>query len=230
MSDRMLATPVERRALAEHYRQVEAFQISRARTAGRISTALAVLSALAILLNIVLAVALVALLPLKQVVPVYLWVRNDGTVDSSVAMSRLPPTTQKAVIDAALWEYVRLREGYTFDTAQYAYDIVSQLSAPTVRTGYQSFFNYPNPKSPQLVIGRKGTMSVEHVSTSDLSPSIQQIRFRRLVAMNDGASATTTWTATIQYALVTDLPAQQRLSNPGGVVVTSYEASEDTAR
>jgi type IV secretion system protein VirB8 len=38
----------------------------------------------------------------------------------------------------------------------------------------------------------------------------------------------TTWTATLQFEQVDTLPAKDRLTNPGGIIVTNYQAEEDT--
>ena len=230
MNDRDLAVPVTSNALAEHYKEVVSFQRERARSARRISRALAAITAVAVLGNLALAWTIAFMLPLTRIEPVYLWVRADGTVDSSVAMSRLPATQSEAVINAALWEYVRLREGYSFDTAQYAYDVVSEMSVPAVRGAYQGFFNYPNPASPQVTVGRKGTVGVEHISSANLTSTIQQIRFRREIDIGGSAPVVTTWTATLQYATATNLPVAMRLRNPGGVIITSYQAAEDTVQ
>ncbi len=147
---------VERGALAAHYREVEAFQTSRAKSARRLSKVLVVIATAAVFGNIAQAFTIATMVPLAKLVPVYLWVRPDGTVDSEVSVSRLPATQEQAVITASLWQYVRLREGYTADTAQYAYDLVSSFSAPSVRQEYQHHFNYPNPTSPQVTIGEGG--------------------------------------------------------------------------
>lgn len=149
MIDSEYALLVEREALADHYKEVEAFQSARARSARRISRALAALAIIAVAGNLAQAFAIAVMVPLNKLVPVYLWVRPDGTVDSEVSVSRLPATQEQAVVNASLWEYVRLRESYTSDTAQYAYDLVSSFSAPTVRQDYQQFFNYPSPSSPK---------------------------------------------------------------------------------
>ena len=141
MNEDKLAFPVDRAGLSEHYKQVESFQRQRAKTAQRISKVLATVAGIAILGNLAQAWTIASLVPLTRIVPVYLWVRPDGTVDSSVSMSRLPATQSQAVIDAELWEYVRLREGYSDDTARYGYDIVSEMSAPDVRGRYQPFLN-----------------------------------------------------------------------------------------
>ncbi|MCZ7976384.1 type IV secretion system protein VirB8 [Agrobacterium tumefaciens] len=219
---------VEREALADHYKEVEAFQSARARSARRISRALAALAVIAVAGNVAQAFAIAVMLPLNKLVPVYLWVRPDGTVDSEVSISRLPATQEQAVVNASLWEYVRLRESYSADTAQYAYDLVSSFSAPTVRQDYQQFFNYPSPSSPQTIIGKRGKLEAEHIGSNELMPGVQQIRYKRTLIMEGQAPIVTTWTATVHYETVTNLPGRLRLTNPGGLIVTSYQTSEDT--
>jgi type IV secretion system protein VirB8 len=218
---------VDHRELAEHYKDVETFHSRREKLRKRMSVMVYIVLAVALLACVAQAWALAVLLPLARIVPVYLWVRPDGTIDSSISMSQLPPTQSKAVIDASLWEYVRLREGYSNDTAQYSYDVVSGYSSPSVATQYQDWFNYPNPKSPQVAIGKAGTISVTHISSSDIGPSLEQIRFTRTITMDGRKPVVTTMTATIGYATIHNMPAGTRLSNPGGVMVTSYQSSED---
>lgn len=219
---------VERGALAAHYIEVEAFQTSRAKSARRLSKVLVVIATAAVFGNIAQAFTIATMVPLAKLVPVYLWVRPDGTVDSEVSVSRLPATQEQAVITASLWQYVRLREGYTADTAQYAYDLVSSFSAPSVRQEYQHHFNYPNPTSPQVTIGEGGRLDVEHISSNDIATGVQQIRFNRTLMMDGQTPVMSTWTATVRYEKVTSLSGESRLSNPGGLTVTSYQVSEDT--
>ncbi len=219
---------VERGALAAHYIEVEAFQTSRAKSARRLSRVLVVIATAAVFGNIAQAFTIATMVPLAKLVPVYLWVRPDGTVDSEVSVSRLPATQEQAVINASLWQYVRLREGYTADTAQYAYDLVSSFSAPSVRLEYQYHFNYPNPTSPQVTIGEGGRLDVEHISSNDIATGVQQIRFNRTLMMDGQTPVMSTWTATVRYEKVTSLSGESRLSNPGGLTVTSYQVSEDT--
>ncbi|MCZ4093206.1 type IV secretion system protein VirB8 [Sinorhizobium psoraleae] len=219
---------VEREALAAHYKEVEAFQTARAKSARRLSKVLIATAAVAVLGNVVQAFTIATMVPLNKLVPVYLWVRPDGTVDSEVSVSRLPATQEEAVVNASLWQYVRQRESYTADTAQYAYDLVSGFSAPAVRQEYQEFFNYPNPESPQVVIGKRGRLDVEHIASSDISPGVQQIRYKRTLLLEGQMPVVSTWTATVRYEKVTSLPGRSRLTNPGGLLVTSYETSEDS--
>jgi len=225
-----LALPVDRASLAAHFREVQSFQRERARAAQRGARAIGVVACVSIVANLGQAWTIAALLPLTKLVPVFLWVRPDGSVDSSVALSRLPPTQSDAVIDATLWSYVRLREGYSYDTARYGYDAVSALSSDSVRAEYQRWFNYPNPQSPQVTVGQKGQIDIEHIGSARISPRVEQIRYRRVVTITGQTPSVTTWTATLQYDAVATLPAAARLTNPGGVIVTSYQAAEDGAQ
>jgi type IV secretion system protein VirB8 len=181
------------------------------------------------LANLGLAWSVASLLPLSKLVPVYLLIRPDGTIDSSVSLSSLPATQNEAVIRAALWEYVRLREGYAFDTAQYNYDVVSAMSAPAVKTTYQSWFNYPNSASPQVVIGRNGNITIAPVSVAMLGAHVAQVRFARTVAINGAKPATKNWTATLSFDQVNTLKSKDRLTDPAGIIITNYQAAEDSA-
>ena len=230
MNTESLALPVGRAGLSEHYKQVESFQRDRTNAVKRTSKALAAVASIAILADLGQAWTIASLLPLTKVVPVYLWVRPDGTVDSSVALSRLPATQSQAVVTAALWEYVRLREGYSYDTAQYGYDAVSGMSADAPRTQYQGWFNYPNAASPQTTVGKKGVVEIQHISSANIAADVQQIRYRRVLTITGQQPVVTTWTATLQFGTVATLPIALRLRNPGGVIVMSYQAAEDSAQ
>lgn len=230
MNHESLALPVDRAGLSAHYKQVQSFQRDRAKAARRTSKVLAAVAGIAIVANLGQAWTIASLLPLTKIVPVYLWARPDGTIDSSVALSRMPATQSQAVATAALWEYVRLREGYSYDTAQYGYDAVSGMSADAPRTQYQGWFNYPNASSPQVTVGKKGVIEIQHISSANLSPQVQQIRYRRVLTIVGQQPVITTWTATLQFQTVTALPIALRLRNPGGVIVASYQAAEDSAQ
>jgi type IV secretion system protein VirB8 len=221
---------VEQKQLADHYKDVASFHSRRAKMQKHLSRGTYIIAGMALLANFAQAFTIAALLPLSRIVPVYLWVRPDGTIDSSSSMSQLPPTQSKAVVDASLWQYVRMREGYSYDTAQNNYDAVTEYSAPNVGDQYQKFFNFPNKDSPQVTVGKRGTVTVTHISSADVSPAMQQIRFTKTVAIDGYKPLVTTMTATIGYATVRNLPQNVRLVNPGGILVTSYQVTEDTPK
>lgn len=230
LSDTGHALLVEQKQLADHYKDVASFQSRRAKFQKQLSRGTYLVAGFALVANFAQALTIAVLLPLSHVVPVYLWVRSDGTIDSAASMSELPPTQNKAVIDASLWQYVRMREAYSYDTAQNNYDIVTQYSAPNVADQYQKFFNFPNKESPQVTVGKRGSITVIHISSSDIGPAVQQVRFTRTVVIDGYQPVITTMTATIGYATVRNLPQGTRLVNPGGILVTSYQATEDTTK
>lgn len=94
---------VARETLAEHYKEVEAFQTARAKSARRLSKVIAAVATIAVLGNVAQAFTIATMVPLIRLVPVYLWIRPDGTVDSEVSVSRLPATQEEAVVNASLW-------------------------------------------------------------------------------------------------------------------------------
>jgi type IV secretion system protein VirB8 len=221
---------VQQAALEAHYKDVESFQKAKTRSARRIATYALVAAAFLGIANVGLAWAVASMLPLTKLVPVYLLVRKDGTIDSSVSLSTLPPSTDKAVVQAAVWQYVRLREGYSYDTAQYGYDVVSGMSSATVRQNYQSWFNYPNPVSPQVTVGKGGNITISPISVAMLSPHVAQVRFSKTLQIATNQPSTTTWTATVEFQQVDVLNGKQRLANPAGVIITNYQSSEDSTQ
>ncbi|WP_234729606.1 type IV secretion system protein VirB8 [Acidocella facilis] len=221
--------PITAPLLERHYRQVQSFQEARARSARLLSKGALVALGISMLANMGLAWSVASMLPLTKLVPVYFMIRPDGTIDDSVALSTLPPSTDQAVIRAALWQYVQMREGYSYDTARYRYDIVSGMSDATTRTSYQQWFNYPNPQSPQVTVGKNGVLTVEPISVALIGQNVAQVRYERIFEVETNAAVTTTWTATIQFQQVDTMPASDRLSDPSGLIVTSYQTEEDTA-
>jgi type IV secretion system protein VirB8 len=229
VTDFRIAFPLTAPMLEQHYKEVASFHEARSRSSRFLSKGLLIGAGLLVVANIGLAWSVASMLPLTRLVPVYLLVRPDGTIDTSVALSTLPPSMDQAVIRAALWQYVQMREGYSYDTARYRYDIVSGMSDVATRAGYQSFFNYPNPLSPQVIIGKNGTVTVEPISVSLIDPNVAQVRFQQMTSLGTNEAITTTWTSTLQFQQVDTLAASQRLTNPGGIVITNYQAEEDTA-
>lgn len=229
MPDHQTAFPLAAPILEKHYKEVLSFQDARARSARLFSKGAIVGLIVSMLGNVGLCWAVASMLPLIKLVPVYFVVRTDGTIDSSPALSTLAHSTDQAIIRAALWQYVQMREGYSYDTAKYRYEIVSGMSDADTRTGYQEFFNYPNPQSPQVTIGKNGVVTVEPISVALIGANVAQVRYERIYSAGLNAAITTTWTATLQFEQVDSLPASERLDDPGGIIITNYQSEEDTA-
>lgn len=227
---KLIAPPVDDARLAAYFREVESFQMSKARSARRWGRVAWSIAGALLAICLVLALAVVSMLPLQRLVPVFITVHADGTTTSSTNFSNLPANEQEAAIRAALWQYVRDRESYDFADALYRYDVTSLMSDPTVRSDYQAAFldKAPNSRSPQVTIGRKGQASVSMVNMSFVRRHVALVRFHRTVLMYGSAPVTTTWTATVQFQLVRTLPVSARLSDPSGLIVTNYQSSKDT--
>ncbi len=229
MSQNSGTFPVTSPMLEKHYKEVVSFQEARVRSARLLSRGALVAFGVSMAANLGLAWAVTSMLPLTKLVPVYFLIRPDGTIDNSVALSSLPASADEAVIRAALWEYVQMREGYSFDTARYRYDIVSGMSDEAAKSAYQAWFNYPNPQSPQVTIGKNGVITVEPISVALIGPGVAEVRYQRIVTEGSDAALVTTWTATEQFEQVDTLQAAQRLTDPGGIIITGYQSEEDTA-
>jgi type IV secretion system protein VirB8 len=230
MSDRTMAIPLTAPMLERHYKDVVSFQEARAKSGRFISRGLVVCFGVSMVANLGLAWGIASILPLTKLVPVYLLVRHDGTIDTSVALSTMPHHLDEAVTKAALWQYVQMRESYSFETNQYRYDVASAMSDAATRAQFQRYFNAPNPLSPQNVIGKSGTVTVEPITVAMIAPLVAQIRFQRSFVAGTNEPVTTTWTATLQFQQIDTLPAMDRLTNPGGIIVTNYQAEEDTTQ
>lgn len=222
------ALPVNSPRLGEYFREVESFQRARARGARRAARIAWSLAGVSLLTNVALGFAVAAMLPLERLVPLYLWVRPDGTVDSASQISDLPPTQTEAVVRAALWQYVRNRESYDFADARYRYELVSLMSAPEVRDTYQHWFLSANPASPQNTIGKRGQIGAQMIGMSFVRQNVALVRYRKTTLTYGGTPQTTTWTATVGFELVAKLPAADRIVDPGGIIVTNYQNSEDS--
>ena len=205
---RGLASPVDASRLGDYYREVESFQRERARGARRSARLAWSLAGISLLTNVALGFAVAAMLPLERLVPVYLWVRHDGTVDSASEISDLPATQAVAVIRAAVWQYVRDRESYAYADARYRYDVVSLMSAPDVRDAFQRWFLSANPASPQNTIGKRGQIDAAMIGMSFVRPRVVLVRYAKKVLMYGGTPQKTTWTATVGFGARRQLPSR----------------------
>ncbi|HQT84928.1 MAG: type VI secretion protein [Acidiphilium sp. 37-64-53] len=225
-----MATPVDGDRLARYYREVESFQASKARGARRWGRVAWTIAGVSLVANLALAVTTASMLPLERLVPIYLWLQPDGTVHSTTQLSDIPPTQSRALLRAAIWQYVRDRQSYDFADAKYRYDVVSLMSGPHVRGDYQRWFLDKSPagSSPQIKVGRRGQVDVSLINMSFVRPQVALVRYRRTVLMYGAEPVTTTWTATVGFRMTSKLPLDDRLADPGGLIVMNYQNSEDT--
>ncbi len=212
------------------YPEAVSFQGDRARRYRRRARAATILAAGFFALSLMEAYALISTVPLIRAVPVFVTLNSDGSFDTHVTFSSLPPDKRVAAIEASLWQYIRQREGYTFATAANDYDIVSAMSAPVVRDTYQNWKLSKDPTNPAVSLGRNGWVSVSRVDgafvqhNEDYTSGVYRVVFKRRVTAEQMKHPTEQrMIVSVAYMISDSIPAYQRVNyNPDGVVVTEY--------
>ena len=188
--------------------------------------------------NVALAGAVVLLLPLKQLVPVFVTLQGDGSYTTSIAQRDLSIGERDATIKAALWLYVRARLSYASGQHFEDQKIVYMLSDKRVGDAFQAEVSPKNAASPWRKFGTRTVIHLERISESfpcgydscvGRDPDAYQVRFRRIV-QGDGQVHSQQWIATLRFRVVKDIPAWERVTyNPLGLQVTEWNVSEEGA-
>ena len=212
-------------ALIEQYGRVRSMATRELSWALRSRQGLILALGISLSVNAGQTYALDALAPTIRLVPMMVNIRSDGTPAAEPVMSMMPPDVQDATLRATLWQYVLWREGYSADTAQFRFNIVTSMSDPDVSEAYADWYKFGNPDSPQTKYGKIGIVTVEQDSADFLSsdPSIYQINYWRTVSVPGQAKTRSHWTVFVHYRLVDAIPLKDRTTfNPGAVKVKSY--------
>jgi len=225
------ATPAATADLARHYAAVEAFQAERVRLQIRSRRLAWVVTGAMSVVAIAGAVSVATLIPLQRQVPIPIIFHDDGSTEVAWSWRDVMPDKRSAVVTAALWYYVRSREGYNWADARENYEAVGAMSAPNVRDVYQKWFLPSNPESPQLKVGRHGQVNIRY-DGSELSREETEARiyYWKTTQMDGGQPVKTHWTARLQYQVNEPVAAFSRVFNPEGIIVTSYVALEDSPK
>lgn len=217
--------PLTDSRLTEQYAQVRSMAQRELHWALRSRQGLIVGLGASLAVNVCLAYSIEGLTPTIRLIPMMVNIRSDGTAKAEPVMSMMPADVQDATLRATLWQYVLWREGYSADTAQFRYNIVTQMSDRDVAEAYADWYKFGNPDSPQTVYGRnKGIVVVEQDSadfTSD--PSVYQINYWRTVIVPGQQRSRSHWTVFVHFRLVDSIPLKERTTfNPAAVKVHAY--------
>lgn len=185
-------------------------------------------------LNILLGGALLAhvyadawIFPLTRVVPVFVRDLGNGAMSWAVTTDALPPSEHEATVRATLWQYIQLREGYSFAGSQYAYDVVTSMTAPgKIRDAYVAWVSQKNPNSYRARLGMDGTITVEFVdgqfSEHDGKGSYV-VQYYRTVSVPGASKLRQLYSVRVTFTDRYTVSAKERLtSNPISVIVTGY--------
>ena len=194
--------------------------LNMARIAASVATVIAVCEAF----------ALMALAPLKSVQPYALLVdRQTGFVQALKPLDPQLVSSEAALTQSFLVQYVIAREEFDFSTVQTDYRKVALWSSGQARTDYLTRMQASNPESPLSLYSRSTTIDVHVKSVTPMGSNVTMVRFdtRRRDAGGQ-MSLAQPWVAAIRYSFSNEpMSAGDRFVNPLGFKVLGYRRSPE---
>lgn len=176
------------------------------------------------------AIALVALTPLKTVEPYTLMVdRQTGFVQALKPVDAQLVSSDAALTQSFLVQYVIAREGFAYQTVQSDYRKVALWSGGQARADYLALMQASNPASPLARLPRSSVIDVEVKSVSSLGRGSSLVRFDTTRQDAGGqVRPLGSWVAVVRYSYSGDaMSVADRMINPLGFRVTSYRRSPE---
>jgi type IV secretory pathway component VirB8 len=159
-------------------------------------------------------------------------ITENGVPALAYRLEDLPPEARNDAAFTTVWNYVCLREEYSWGMAEKAYRIVSLMSDDRVMNEYQDLVNIKNKESPTAVYGRDAVISIDYDSHDDLSPPTgysgpppgYSIRFRRTVTWLNKPPERELWMCSVMFHRnVPKVDIRQRYEfSPQSIVVWQY--------
>ena len=112
----------------------------------------------------VLGSAVAIMLPLKEIVTVVVYQRDDGTYTNYALWDALPEKVRNDTTVNVVWNYVQQRESWSDANAGHAWTMVSAMSSPNVRESFQTDYGNANPQSPARVYGENTVVDVRFIN------------------------------------------------------------------
>lgn len=166
-------------------------------------------------------------------------ITDNGVPALAYRPEDLPPEARNDFAFTTVWNYVRLREEYSFGMAEKAWRIVSLMSDDRVRREYQDANKIDNPESPTAIYGRDGVVSIDYDSHDDLSPPTgysgpppgYAIRFRRTVTWANKPTERELWACSVWFHRnVPKVDIRQRYEfSPQSIIVWQYPGARPVA-
>ena len=177
--------------------------------------------------------AMAGLSPMKTVVPYVI------EVDRMTGLARILTVEDRVSIPegeltAKYWlsQYVLARESYDWQTVDYEFRKVRELSTPEAFEPYAAQFE--GEKSLDTVLGQTACWRVEILSVQMTGEGIAAVRFvkRRVNARSMDVEGESYWTATVGYGYEPGYTNEEKrlLVNPFGFKVASYRVDQEFTR
>ena len=171
------------------------------------------------------------LMPLKRVEPYTLMVdRQTGYVQLLKPLNPELVSSDAALTQSFLVQYVIAREGYDIDALQADYRKVALWSAGAARADYLASMPASSPASPLALYPRSTIVDVRVKSVTSLGVNAALVRFE--TARRDAGRQPVpprAWVAVIRYGYSGGaMTAEDRFVNPLGFQVVRYHRSAET--
>ncbi len=178
----------------------------------------------ALMLTLLAATAAIPmLLPLRTTETVVVRVDSStGIVDSIVRQTDIAKSHDELSTDYFVRKYVNLRENYTRNQIEPAYEKLQFLTSEPQRPALKTALQFSNPNGPYAKFGESGTRAIRIKSVSRLGPNIMQVRFFATDQVA-GITEESHFISTLEYAYQGEPTTESaREVTPFGFVVTSY--------
>ncbi len=198
----------------------------------------------AIVMSLILAGGYFYMLPLKEKVP-FLVMADAYTGNATVArldenFKNRSVSTSEVINRSNVAHFVQMRESYDYAMMLLRdWRAVHSMSVPDVATAYNAQYASNNPESPYNVYGKRSSIRVAILSIvflgggNGVAPQGATVRFQRsLYDKNNGASKpldSKIATLGFSYNFNLEMGEKDRIENPLGFQVTSYQVNNDFA-
>ena len=180
------------------------------------------------LLSVALVVALVFLMPLKELVPVYVEFSSDQNTFVTVKSARQGTKEHRLLADIGLRAYVTMRESVDKITEAERYECINAMSASKVRAEFaKAYYKSPSKaeeKDPdfQTPISRVEGLKRAIKINSDIPINKRgktlkhQVEFYTIDRIDEGEPVTQLWTALIEYRFTDRKVSLEQLKSSAG--------------
>lgn len=189
-----------------------------------------IVASIAVVIALFEALALMLLTPLKRVEPYTLMVdRQTGYVQLLKPLNPEIVSSDAALTQSFLVQYVIAREGFDINSLQADYRKVALWSAGPARADYLALMPASNPASPLATYPRSTVIETRVKSVTSLGKDSAMVRFetvRHDAGRQPGSPQP--WVAVIRYAYSGQpMTLEDRLINPLGFQVVRYRRSAE---
>lgn len=189
-----------------------------------------IVAGVAIAIALLEAIALIVLTPLKTVQPYTLMVdQQTGFVQELKPIDPQLVSSEAALTQSFLVQYVLAREGFDINSLQDDYQKVALWSADAARRSYLASVPASNPSSHLANLPRATLINVRVKSVSTIGDQTSMVRFETTRQDAGGQqSQPRAWAAVMRYRFSGEpMSVKDRFVNPLGFQVVHYRRNEE---